>query len=79
MDFELDIVRRDGIDESSRLCFGRRSVPLELHCMPTTVCTAKASYKKTPGQLELTETHLQWFADGKKAPSVRVLYAEAAC
>ncbi|KIM91917.1 hypothetical protein PILCRDRAFT_57232 [Piloderma croceum F 1598] len=46
--------------------------------MPTTVCTAKASYKKTPGQLELTETHLQWFADGKKAPSVRVLYAEAA-
>ena len=47
--------------------------------MPTTLCTAKASYKKNPGQLELTETHLQWFADGKKAPSVRVPYAEAAC
>jgi len=59
-----------------RASAGRHS---ELHRMPTTVCTAKASYKKIPGQLELTETHLQWFADGKKAPSVRVPYAEAAC
>lgn len=47
--------------------------------MPTTVCTAKASYKKTAGLLELTETHLQWTADGKKAPSVRVAYSDAAC
>ena len=47
--------------------------------MPATVCTAKASYKKLPGLLELTGTHLQWTQDGAKAPSIRVLYAEAAC
>ncbi|KAG5648582.1 hypothetical protein DXG03_003193 [Asterophora parasitica] len=46
--------------------------------MATLVCTAKASYKKAAGQLELTETHLQWTQDGKSAPSVRVPYAEAA-
>ncbi|KAF8973104.1 hypothetical protein BDZ97DRAFT_1691833 [Flammula alnicola] len=46
--------------------------------MPTTVCTAKASCKKLPGLLELTDTHLQWTQDGKKAPSIRVPYAEAA-
>ncbi|RDB25362.1 RNA polymerase II transcription factor B subunit 1 [Hypsizygus marmoreus] len=46
--------------------------------MPTLVCTAKASYKKQPGSLELTETHLQWTQDGKKAPSVRVPYTDAA-
>ncbi|KAH9485121.1 General transcription and DNA repair factor IIH subunit tfb1 [Psilocybe cubensis] len=45
--------------------------------MPTTVCTAKASCKKLPGLLELTDTHLQWTQDGKKAPSIRVAYAEA--
>ncbi|KAH7929824.1 hypothetical protein BV22DRAFT_1056017 [Leucogyrophana mollusca] len=45
--------------------------------MPTTVCTAKASYKKAPGLLELTDTHLQWTQDGKKAPSVRVAHADA--
>ncbi|KAH7911986.1 hypothetical protein BJ138DRAFT_1125597 [Hygrophoropsis aurantiaca] len=45
--------------------------------MPTTVCTAKASYKKAPGVLELTDTHLQWTQDGKKAPSVRVAHADA--
>lgn len=47
--------------------------------MPTLVCTARASYKKMPGSLELTESHLQWTQDGKKAPSVRVPYSEAAC
>jgi transcription initiation factor TFIIH subunit 1 len=47
--------------------------------MPTTVCTAKASCKKLPGLLELTDTHLQWTQDGKKAPSIRVAYAEASC
>lgn len=47
--------------------------------MPTSVCTAKASYKKTPGSLELTDTHLQWTQDGKKAPSIRVAYSDAAC
>lgn len=47
--------------------------------MPTTVCTAKASCKKLSGLLELTDTHLQWTQDGKKAPSIRVAYAEAAC
>ncbi|KAH9839475.1 uncharacterized protein C8Q71DRAFT_703931 [Rhodofomes roseus] len=46
--------------------------------MPSTLCTAKASYKKLSGTLELTNTHLQWTQDGKKAPSVRVAHAEAA-
>ncbi|EAU91033.1 hypothetical protein CC1G_03201 [Coprinopsis cinerea okayama7 len=46
--------------------------------MPTTVCTAKASYKKLPGLLELTDTHLQWTQDGKKQPAIRVAHAEAA-
>ncbi|KAJ2917789.1 hypothetical protein MD484_g2640, partial [Candolleomyces efflorescens] len=45
--------------------------------MPAIVCTAKASCKKLPGTLELTDTHLQWTQDGKKAPSIRVAYAEA--
>ena len=47
--------------------------------MPTSVCVAKASYKKASGSLELTDTHLQWTQDGKKAPSVRVAYSDAAC
>jgi transcription initiation factor TFIIH subunit 1 len=46
--------------------------------MPT-YCVAKASYKKASGSLELTDTHLQWTQDGKKAPSVRVAYSEATC
>ncbi|EMD37872.1 hypothetical protein CERSUDRAFT_105750 [Gelatoporia subvermispora B] len=46
--------------------------------MPSTVCTAKTSYKKLPGLLELTSTHLQWTQDGKKAPSVKVPHSEAA-
>lgn len=46
--------------------------------MPTLVCVAKASYKKAPGTLELTDTHLQWTQDGKKATPVRVAYSEAA-
>ncbi|KIJ49672.1 hypothetical protein M422DRAFT_777594 [Sphaerobolus stellatus SS14] len=29
------------------------------------ICRAKASYKKLPGLLELTPTHLQWSQDGK--------------
>ncbi|RXW25036.1 hypothetical protein EST38_g827 [Candolleomyces aberdarensis] len=45
--------------------------------MPAIVCTAKASCKKLPGTLELTDTHLQWTQEGKKAPSIRVAYAEA--
>ncbi|KAF8270272.1 hypothetical protein EI94DRAFT_1798336 [Lactarius quietus] len=44
----------------------------------STVCTAKASYKKLPGLLELTSTHLQWTQDGKKAPAVRVAHLEVA-
>lgn len=47
--------------------------------MQTTICTAKASYKKAPGLLELTNTHLQWTQDGKKTPAVRVAHAEAFC
>ncbi|KAK7692567.1 hypothetical protein QCA50_004197 [Cerrena zonata] len=43
----------------------------------TNTITAKASYKKLPGLLELTSTHLQWTQDGKKAPSVHVPHAEA--
>ena len=47
--------------------------------MPSSTLTAKASYKKIPGVLELTSTHLQWTQDGKKAPSVRVPLSEASC
>ncbi|KAF7315490.1 hypothetical protein MIND_00064200 [Mycena indigotica] len=43
--------------------------------MPSFVCAAKASYKKLPGLLELTEAHLQWAQDGKQ-PSVRVPLAD---
>ncbi|KIK97803.1 hypothetical protein PAXRUDRAFT_824572 [Paxillus rubicundulus Ve08.2h10] len=46
--------------------------------MPSVICTAKASYKKQLGSLELTEAHLQWTQDGKKAPSVRVPHQDAA-
>ncbi|KDQ57793.1 hypothetical protein JAAARDRAFT_687589 [Jaapia argillacea MUCL 33604] len=42
------------------------------------LCTAKATFKKLSGSLELTDTHLQWTQDSKKAPSVRVPYAEFA-
>jgi len=39
------------------------------------ICRAKASYKKIPGLLELTSTHLQWSQDGKgvvlKVPNVQ--------
>ncbi|KAF8635215.1 hypothetical protein AX17_003991 [Amanita inopinata Kibby_2008] len=42
----------------------------------TSVCTAKASYKKSSGFLELTDTHLQWTQDGKKLPSLRVPYLD---
>ncbi|TFY71942.1 hypothetical protein EVG20_g1057 [Dentipellis fragilis] len=45
---------------------------------PSTLCSARASFKKLPGLLELTDTHLQWTQDGKKAPSVRVAHADAA-
>ncbi|OCH95142.1 hypothetical protein OBBRIDRAFT_823077 [Obba rivulosa] len=45
--------------------------------MPSTVCTAKTSYKKLPGLLELTSTHLQWTQDGKKASLVKVPHSEA--
>ncbi|KAL4080260.1 hypothetical protein V8B97DRAFT_1931212 [Scleroderma yunnanense] len=46
--------------------------------MPPIVCTAKASYKKQVGTLELTDTLLQWTQDGKKAPSVNIPHADAA-
>jgi transcription initiation factor TFIIH subunit 1 len=45
----------------------------------STVCTARASYKKIPGLLELTSTHLQWTQDGRKAPIVCVAHAEVSC
>ena len=46
--------------------------------MPSSTLTAKASYKKLNGLLELTSSHLQWTQDGKKAPSVRVPLSDAA-
>jgi hypothetical protein len=48
----------------------------------STVCTARASYKKIPGLLELNSSHLQWTQDGKdgkKAPVVRVAHVEVSC
>lgn len=45
----------------------------------TNLCQAKASYKKTPGVLELTQTHIQWTASGKKTPDLRIPHARAAC
>ncbi|KAI9572264.1 hypothetical protein HD554DRAFT_2320529 [Boletus coccyginus] len=45
--------------------------------MPAIVCTAKASYKKLPGTLELTDGYLQWTQDDKKSPSVRVPHQDA--
>lgn len=47
--------------------------------MPSVVCTAKASYKKLSGTLDLTDSHLQWTQDGKTAPSVRVPHQDASC
>lgn len=41
--------------------------------------SARASYKKIPGLLELTSIHLQWTQDGKKAPVVRVANTEVSC
>ncbi|KAG1832517.1 hypothetical protein EV424DRAFT_1369109 [Suillus variegatus] len=45
--------------------------------MPTTLCSAKASYKKQPGTLELTDSLLIWTQEGKKTPAVRVQHPEA--
>ncbi|KAJ7079158.1 hypothetical protein B0H15DRAFT_524345 [Mycena belliarum] len=45
--------------------------------MPTT-STAKASYKKLPGVLELNASHLTWTQDSKSAPSVRVPHSQVA-
>lgn len=43
------------------------------------ICQAKTSYKKTPGLLELTGTHLQWSQDGKQGPVLRIPYIQASC
>ncbi|KAF8588721.1 BSD-domain-containing protein [Ramaria rubella] len=42
------------------------------------ICRAKASYKKIPGLLELSSTHLQWSQDGKKGVVLKVPYVQAA-
>ena len=47
--------------------------------MPSLVCSTQASYKKLPGFLELTSSHLQWTKAGDKVPAVKVPYAEASC
>ncbi|GJJ06326.1 hypothetical protein Clacol_000517 [Clathrus columnatus] len=41
------------------------------------ICQAKVSYKKIPGLLELTSTHLQWSQDGKKGPVLKIPYIQA--
>ncbi|KAI6098988.1 hypothetical protein EDD16DRAFT_1766100 [Pisolithus croceorrhizus] len=46
--------------------------------MPAIARTAKASYKKQLGTLELTDTHLQWTQDGKTVPSVKIPLQDAA-
>ncbi|KIM69040.1 hypothetical protein SCLCIDRAFT_1208455 [Scleroderma citrinum Foug A] len=46
--------------------------------MPAIVCTAKVSYKKQLGTLELTDTHLQWTQEGKRTPSVKIPHPDAA-
>ncbi|KAJ7594301.1 hypothetical protein C8J56DRAFT_1044056 [Mycena floridula] len=38
--------------------------------------TARTTYKKVAGSLELTDSHLQWTQDGSKVPSVKVPYAD---
>ncbi|KAH8119094.1 hypothetical protein DFH11DRAFT_1501151 [Phellopilus nigrolimitatus] len=45
---------------------------------PSILCRAKASYKKSPGLLELTHSHLQWTAAGKQAPDLRIPNSKAA-
>lgn len=47
--------------------------------MPAAVCTAKATYKKLSGTLELISSHLQWTQDGKPSPSLRVPNVDADC
>ncbi|TDL25910.1 hypothetical protein BD410DRAFT_783894, partial [Rickenella mellea] len=44
----------------------------------TNLCQAQASYKKAPGLLELTQSHIQWTPAAKNAPSIRVPHAQAA-
>ncbi|KAF7792342.1 hypothetical protein EIP86_003378 [Pleurotus ostreatoroseus] len=46
--------------------------------MPSSTLTAKASYKKLQGLLELTATHLQWTQDGKKNSAVKIPLSDAA-
>ena len=50
--------------------------------MPSTtsnLCQAKASYKKIPGLLELTKSHLTWTATGKQKADLRIPTNQAAC
>lgn len=87
--YNLKTSERSYVESDSRICVeipecclpnitvGRRRA-LTL-VMPSPTLTAKASYKKLPGLLELTTTHLQWTQDGKKAPSVRIPHNEASC
>ncbi|KAI5123068.1 hypothetical protein M0805_000502 [Coniferiporia weirii] len=48
--------------------------------MPPTphLCRAKASYKKSPGILELTQSQLRWTAVGKQVPDLRIPTSKAA-
>lgn len=43
------------------------------------LCQASASYKKLPGDLQLTPTHLIWTHKGQPAPTVVIPQADAAC
>ncbi|KAI0775657.1 hypothetical protein BD413DRAFT_530381 [Trametes elegans] len=46
--------------------------------MPSLICSAQVLYKKLPGLLELTDSHLQWTRAGDKTPSVKVPHGQAA-
>ncbi|KAJ3550103.1 hypothetical protein NM688_g5109 [Phlebia brevispora] len=46
--------------------------------MPSSTLTAKASYRKLAGTLELTTTRLQWVQDGNKANTINIPLAQAA-
>ncbi|KAH8828569.1 hypothetical protein DL96DRAFT_1603756 [Flagelloscypha sp. PMI_526] len=46
--------------------------------MPTAVLNARVTYKKLPGTLLVTQTHLLWTQDGQKTPMVNVSLADLA-
>ena len=45
----------------------------------TMVLSARTSFKKLPGLLEINASHIVWTQDGKNAPSINVPKANTAC